>query len=942
MKQYYCFLERFNNYFNRKIIRYETLAEYESASANSFIPVDIHSAMLPFDFNPNDNIMTEIIANDVPFHPDYFLLLDKDQNIVERWFVLEQKRNRQGQWLYQLRRDVVAEYKEEIKNAPIYVHKGMLPDNSPFIVNDEGLNVNQIKTEETLLKDKSKSAWIVGYIAKNAAGTDVGVNIPISKIAPDAITVNDVLTLLANTFDIPSQINTESKLIDLFTFPSDPNKSNIFIKNVAFTYSSTFNTNGVPMRRSDKMDFSSPNLSGYSYELSSLNPFTLPVTINATQVVYTEASNVARAIANQINLKRTNIIPQLGTLLSRTYLTSGDLAILTSLQNQNKKLIYNGKYYDFNIQVTSAQVDEQNDIDFTNVSYSYIKSAFVDGVSDYNNPNVTLNGSSTIRFNSSGERVVIQLIEYTAPTSGDINTTISSSRLKTFKQEFDAFAIPSSGITLQENGIDNFLTCEYAQEIASAIATTLDASCYDIQLLPYCPIPERIAKDGTINIDNMVEGFNFDWINIGLPQTGNITLSTQTNLESISVGSIIYGPPYTYTIRLNTPFPSGVILTNIDFNVTDLRGTGVIDPDDVTVSVITEDGQQIIRIVFTSDWDYTKTQTILSDNGIIIEVNMDYDFDSVPTTSIHNGILFYLQDASFRNYIELSLRTRLNLKAESNCNLYRLVSPNYQGSFDFNLAKNGGSVDKFIIECTYKPYTPLIKVAPEFSWLYGANFGDNRGLICGGDFSLPRSTSAWQTYQLNNKNYQNIFNREIQNMDFKYSIEKRNQTLMGIAGILGDVSKGAGAGAYLGGPAGAIAGGVIGGITSGVGMGIDMDTLTRTYQEERSLTIDKFSYMLGNVKALPNTLTKVGSFDEISKIFPFLEFYTCTIQELIAFQDKITFESMTVMAIGYLKNYIVEGELHYFKGELIRCDDISEDAHLLNNIYAELLKGVYI
>ena len=95
-KQYYCFLERFNNYFNRKLIKYDFLTEYQAKAKANFIPEDVNGAMTPFDFNPNDNITTEIIVNDVPFDPDYFLLLDAEENIVSRWFVLEQKRNRKG------------------------------------------------------------------------------------------------------------------------------------------------------------------------------------------------------------------------------------------------------------------------------------------------------------------------------------------------------------------------------------------------------------------------------------------------------------------------------------------------------------------------------------------------------------------------------------------------------------------------------------------------------------------------------------------------------------------------------------------------------------------------------------------------------------------------------------------------------------------------------
>ena len=171
-KQHYCFLERFNNYFNRKVIRYESLSDYQDNAQDDFIPVDSEGNMTPFDFNPNDNITTEIIANGVPFDPDYFLLLDDAGEIISRWFVLEQKRNRQGQWLYFLRRDVLADSYNELAEAPLYVEKGIISDiTSPLLTNNEELRVNQIKKEEILLKDKSACAWLVMYLKKGVLGT---------------------------------------------------------------------------------------------------------------------------------------------------------------------------------------------------------------------------------------------------------------------------------------------------------------------------------------------------------------------------------------------------------------------------------------------------------------------------------------------------------------------------------------------------------------------------------------------------------------------------------------------------------------------------------------------------------------------------------------------------------------------------------------------------
>ena len=120
------------------------------------------------NFNANDQVMTEQVENDLPFCPDYLLVVDPtDDSIVSRWFVIKQERSRNNQCRYALKRDVIYDRLDELMEAPIYVHKGMLKENDPFVVNDEGMVVNKIKTKETRLLDKSKVGWIVLYLAKN-------------------------------------------------------------------------------------------------------------------------------------------------------------------------------------------------------------------------------------------------------------------------------------------------------------------------------------------------------------------------------------------------------------------------------------------------------------------------------------------------------------------------------------------------------------------------------------------------------------------------------------------------------------------------------------------------------------------------------------------------------------------------------------------------------
>ena len=79
-------------------------------------------------------------------------------------------------------------------------------------------------------------------------------------------------------------------------------------------------------------------------------------------------------------------------------------------------------------------------------------------------------------------------------------------------------------------------------------------------------------------------------------------------------------------------------------------------------------------------------------------------------------------------------------KLANECDLLRLVSQNYSAIFEFSAAKSGG-VDGFLADCTYKPWSPYIHIMPRLKGLYGDNFvsiDDARGLICGGDMSLPQ------------------------------------------------------------------------------------------------------------------------------------------------------------------------------------------------------------
>lgn len=282
--------------------------------------------------------------------------------------------------------------------------------------------------------------------------------------------------------------------------------------------------------------------------------------------------------------------------------------------------------------------------------------------------------------------------------------------------------------------------------------------------------------------------------------------------------------------------------------------------------------------------------------------------------------------------------TALERKVINETETYRLSSPNYNGIFEFNPAKNKG-VYEWVVNCTYKPFNPYIKVAPRFGGLYGTDFGDARGLICGGDFSLSRVSEAWANYELNNKNYQAAFDRQIENLELKNDIQRIEQLANVATGAIG---AGATAGLLAGNISPAMGGGLgIGaGLASAAGGVVDYMIGERLREETLDYTKDQFGYNLQNIQALPQSLSKVSAFNANNKIFPFVERYTCTDIERQALLDKLTYNGMTVMRIGNIASFLQE-EKSYIKGRLIRLEGVG-DYHMVNVISEELNRGVYI
>ena len=326
---------------------------------------------------------------------------------------------------------------------------------------------------------------------------------------------------------------------------------------------------------------------------------------------------------------------------------------------------------------------------------------------------------------------------------------------------------------------------------------------------------------------------------------------------------------------------------------------------------------------------YCPVRYMLTPNGDIDIKNNDVHY--ITDNDNNNiGVILWATNSTFTFNIPFNINIT-NKKIENETDIWRLCSPNYNGQFEFSPSMNNG-IQYFNVDCDYKPFSPYIHINPNFSELYGQDFNDARGLICSGDFSLPKVTNAWANYQQNNKNYEQIFNREIQNMQVTHKYQMIQGGVQAIAGV----AQGAVSGAALGGVGGAIAGGAAS-LAGGIA---DQVINQKLHNEAIDYKQDLYGMQLGNIKAIPNSISKVSSYNPNNKIFPILEYYTCTETEKQALKNKIKYNGMTVGRIGTINEFL-QPDYSYIKGKLIRLETI-EDTNYLNEIASEIYKGVFI
>ena len=331
-------------------------------------------------------------------------------------------------------------------------------------------------------------------------------------------------------------------------------------------------------------------------------------------------------------------------------------------------------------------------------------------------------------------------------------------------------------------------------------------------------------------------------------------------------------------------------------------------------------------------------------NGGVTYGTNDEDYTLIKDSNSNTvAALIYASQSSFQlesNYSMSVSSDDREFKVNHETRFIRICSPNYNGQFEMTPEENYG-INGLIINCTYKPFNPFIQVIPKFKGLYGGNYQDARGLICSGDWSLPQVADAWVNYELQNKNYQQSFNRNIQSLELRNKYAKTGDILNAITGTAAAGVGGATVGAAAG-PVGAVVGGAVGAVGGGIAGVVDVTIAEDLRRDNIDLARDQYGYRLGNIQAVPDSLTRVSALNNCFKVFPFVEVYEATEAEKQALRDKIKYDGMSIGRIGFIANYRVANDLKMVKGTFIRITGIEDDYHVFRAINEEFERGVFI
>jgi len=387
---------------------------------------------------------------------------DYTQNIkiLDRWFVIEGDRTRKQQYNFKLRKDLVSDNYNGLRNCIANIDRCVVPDDNPLIFNKEPFEYNQIKTDEIPIYDRTLCPWIIGYM-----DNDGTVNYTDSS-----------RIVLSEDYDI----DMSNVAYEDWTYKSyiDENiKNNVRLVDTAVTIS----WNDV---------WGGGIIGGYAYQNSSrswYNSISGQVGTNNEAIRYSESNfnQVKNSTQRHTWFSWTTANTRLlENITESNILTNSDISNLRSLNGMKVKFS-NGIYKISFVANGSADVSKTKQ---NNTLATYVLDAFQSHVSGSVKHNYL---DYTYRY----DKYLLTVEEVTNTVSSGIDFVMTTSTNKLKDAPYRMFAIPLPNV----NGAPGFCvkyvgTNKYYCDkdiiltLVQHMIRDLGTHLYDIQLLPYCPV----------------------------------------------------------------------------------------------------------------------------------------------------------------------------------------------------------------------------------------------------------------------------------------------------------------------------------------------------------------------------------------------------------------------------------------------------------------------
>ena len=514
--------------------------------------------------------------------------------------------------------------------------------------------------------------------------------------------------------------------------------------------------------------------------------------------------------------------------------------------------------------------------------------------------------------------------------------------------EVNTEAVDYNGITIKKDNDFYTYTTSSEYNYIYGTATTDKEKFYNNFIVPYTN--NKVYSDG-IGITSKSAQFK---IRSNSGTFDNLRLESKVSIDE-----------RTYNYHILTKEEAGVFTIDVSQQLIDEPYTIIVVPlFDVKIEGGESESYTISKktafMVFN-----TIIQYLSGDNGYLVDAQI-YPYCPVLTSCCTKvlGIPFFsINSSCYEHCCSVQLLPSSDVKKDYIQRSYSIISPEQTGKFTFSFydyktkINDVGGVNyetlNIVIKTALKPFSIISSavIQPDIDSLVGITYSsDFRGSQpTSNGFECSLASNAFQSYKRNNSNYQQIFALQKEELAKQHEVEKVNDITAGVVntatatamgamagasaadGFWGDFVHSQAAGAAVGGAsAGALVGGAM--LTQGI-----MNENLRKY--ERSLQQQNFDLQIGTIKNLPNSISRISSFNEIiMKDFWFcVEIYECSELEKEIVDNFISNYAYGIGVFDYIVNYQKNG---WFLRSTLVSSSYPVNLHIIAE--NELMGGIYL